>query len=1143
MGAKQITLQAAGLYTYPNNLSEVPPGGLLAANNTIIDKPGVIEPRRGIKYYGSLFTIGTDRAKQLLHYRQRLITHIGTTLAFDDGEGVFTNFNGSFSSASNYRMKSATSRGNLYLTTDKGVYKISAKDATEFSSEANYIKEAGICFPIDPTLALNFSVTGFLNAGLQVGYKVLFGYKDANNNENIGSPSSAVIITNNSSTPNAAVSVSFKLPEEINSSEYYFRIYRTQPATVASDVYRLVFQGNLTSSDISLGEIIYTDKLADESWYSGIPLYTNTTDEGPLTANDPPPFAKDIAVYNSHTFFSDTRQQHQALFSILNVSGFTSGVSNIVFTDGTNTSTYTYAGLAETSRITAIAGASIPDRSFIKLYGGNDYTKVAIWFDRTGTSLPPSSSEVNGFFLVKIDAITGTPTANTIAARIKTALDTSYSSEFTTTVSTNIVTIVNVKAGSATNIANSTASPTGMTVQTIVEGFGENASTKQVLLSTNSNVAAAADETAKSLVRVINAQSSEFFTATYLPSGSPDIISGNILIRKKDYSETPIYIGSTDLNTVSSYSPEINKIFVNTVSTGNPCTITTLSNHNLISKSTVLVYGASTSLTINGLQKITVTDVDEFQIPVNVTSVTSGGFTITTSFVSTNYAFGNRLYYSKFNQPEAVPFANFFDIGSKDNPIQRIVALRESLFIFKKDGIFRLTGDSSTNFTVSLFDNTNIIVAPDTASVLDNQIYVFTTQGVIKISEVGFDVISIPIKEKFIPFITSNPSIDQIAFSVPYQTDRAYLIWTVSSRQDTYATVCYRYSLSTQSWTEWKEPKTCAVVLNGQDKLYFGSAIKNTLEVERKNFDRFDYADREIASSLIAGRLTGNSIRPTSFEEIEVEDVISQTQYVTIYQYNSLLRKLDLDFSVMVKDFLSSLEMRAGDNLTEKMIELAAKLNVVDTNPFVDSNGNTSYVFTVTSNFEEIQTQFNEIVDRLNESPTFSFINYQRSEGTVFFEAIVTSLDTIFKVVELSITPQFMQGNLVIYKGIKTVIEYSPQTAGDSVQLKQFYQGTWMFAYRSFYTAQVGYTSDLSLAYENVPFFPSSSGVFGQFSWGDGAIWGGTGDRVQLRTYIPRDKQRARFLTCRLQHGVALESYESYGVSISYNDNSDRAYR
>ncbi len=122
---------------------------------------------------------------------------------------------------------------------------------------------------------------------------------------------------------------------------------------------------------------------------------------------------------------------------------------------------------------------------------------------------------------------------------------------------------------------------------------------------------------------------------------------------------------------------------------------------------------------------------------------------------------------------------------------------------------------------------------------------------------------------------------------------------------------------------------------------------------------------------------------------------------------------------------------------------------------------------------------------------------------------------------------------MIIYKGIKTEVEYAPQHAGDPASHKQFSVGTLMFERRSFYTAQVGYKSDISDNYEEISFIPNSAGIFGGSTWGDGTIWGGQGDQAQIRTYIPLKKQRCRFLGCKFTHGVALESFQLYGLALS----------
>ncbi|WP_434127577.1 hypothetical protein, partial [Enterococcus faecium] len=55
---------------------------------------------------------------------------------------------------------------------------------------------------------------------------------------------------------------------------------------------------------------------------------------------------------------------------------------------------------------------------------------------------------------------------------------------------------------------------------------------------------------------------------------------------------------------------------------------------------------------------------------------------ISTASSSTNNDTPHRVYYSKQFQPEAVPSLNYFDIGSSEYAILRIVPLRDSVFVF-----------------------------------------------------------------------------------------------------------------------------------------------------------------------------------------------------------------------------------------------------------------------------------------------------------------------------------------------------------------------------------------------------------------------------------------------------------------------------
>lgn len=978
MANQIVTLKAAGLQTYYQTLMEIAPGALLKANNVVINRDGVIEPRRGIKAY----SLATDKTKQLLEYKGRLIRHVQTKLAYDNGSGTFTDFYGDYTETeTGLRIKSVEAKSNFYFTTDQGVKKISAKSAADFTLP-NIIEDAGGPKAIAGFLDIN-PAAGFLPLNDSCSYRILWIITDRNNNLIFGAPSASMTITNTSVATDCSVDLNFQIPYNVtlntiaylnntlfplvgdpskiyldttnneayrwNGSsyvqysavtDYKYRIYRSETATgTPSDELYQVYEGTPTATDLENGYIDYTDSLSEALRIGGVPLYTNQYGgEGILKSNEPPPAAKDIALFKGHMFYANTRTRHSAIFTILDLSTFTAGTSDLIIS-------------------------------------ANTYT-----FDTT-----------------------------------------------------------------------------------------EDISLKKVLLSTNPNPQLAIEETAKSLVTVINGDPNEIISAYYLSVAGET--SGKVLLQKKDAEDVPFYLGTNDTAIVQSFTPELGT-------------------------------------------------------PVN----------ILTKFVSSAEVNGNRVYYSKYQEVEAVPILNYIDIGSKEQDILRIIPLRESLFILKADGVFRLAGDPGSNpvWDVGPFDTTSVIKAPDTAVTLTNQCYYFSNQGIVKLNESSLEPISRPIEDKLLPFIATNPNLATASFSVPYESDRALLVWTVLTKTDTYATVCYRYNVLTNTWTEWKIPKLCGILKREKDnhvpddKLYFGSATDNYVEVERKNFDRFDYADRQIDITLTPSALNDTVINPTGFNNISVEDVILQEQYVTMYQFNSLLRQLDNDNGLLVHNFYDDLKMSNGENLTSKMNNLVAKLDIADpTAPLY------STLWTSPLNFQTIQTQFNNIIDKLNASPIAYLSNYRKSLGTINYEAIVVSLNRLTQQATLNIAPAFMVGPLVLYKGIKTEVEYAPQHASSPESFKQFSTGTFMFERRSFHIAQVGYNSDLSDNFEEITFYPKSAGVFGGADWGDGTVWGGNGDQAQIRTYIPLKKQRCRFLGCKFLHGVALDSFQLYGLALS----------
>lgn len=943
MSNQIYTLKASGLQTFFQSLMEVPPGGLLKATNTVIDREGVISPRRGFTTYSSQLN---DPIKQLLEYKKKIIRHVGTKLSYDNGFGNFTEFEGDYEEAdSRYRLKSTEFKSNLYFCDKNGVKKISAKSSSDFST-SGVIRDCGAPKAISGTLQLNGS-SGFLVKGTAVSYRVVWLYTDNNDNLILGAPSSSMTI-NNTSDGDRDVELTFQIPYNVTSLNFKYRIYRSEMSTFGtpSDETYQVYEASITSTELTNRKVIIVDSLPESLRIGGIPLYTNQySGEGILNSNEPPPVAKDIAIFQNHMFYANTRTRHRAILTLKTVAGFTAGVSDLVI----NGVVYTFDSFED-------------------------------------------------------------------------------------------VVLKKVKLGTV-------------------------------------------EETIRSLVKTINSDPSESISAYYLSNigDSP----GKFLLEKKTLEDNVFYVGTNDPSITINFTPEIG----------------------------------------------------------------TGG-SLSTKVTSTSEAYSNRIYYSKFLENEAVPLTNYLDVGGRDSEIKRILPFRDALYIFKEDGIFKMTGEGSKNpsWSVDVHDNTSFLRGADTLITLGNQCYYFSNQGVVRLNESDSTPISKPIQNKLLPFLTTSPSIEQASFCLPYESDKSLLLFTVKKDTDTIATICYRYNINSNSWTDWKISKTCGIVSTHLDRLYLGSS-DNYVEIERKNFDRFDYADRELTTQLTVNQLQENVIGLPIFQSLDIGDVILQKQYVTITEINCFLKHLDLDPKLKATNFYNELKMSIGDNLTQTMVLLRDKLRIAD--PAVDwsgpdINGNLDYEFVPsTTDFLSIQNQFNYMIDRLNTSPNTFLKNYRKSENVKVYEASITELNNLTFNATLNIAPAFIQGNLTIYKGIFTEIEYAPQHADSPESFKQFSTGTFMFERRSFYQAEVSYNSDISDNFEKIPVYVTSSGVFGGTTWGDGTVFGGSGDQAQIRTYIPLKKQRCRFLGCKFIHKAALESFNLYGISLTVRRYaiSDRDYK
>jgi hypothetical protein len=245
------------------------------------------------------------------------------------------------------------------------------------------------------------------------------------------------------------------------------------------------------------------------------------------------------------------------------------------------------------------------------------------------------------------------------------------------------------------------------------------------------------------------------------------------------------------------------------------------------------------------------------------------------TYISANDVEPNAIYIAKVQQPEAVPLLSKVYAGAAQKAILRIIALRDSAYVIKEDGIFRITGTNQTDLQVTLLDGTTNVLAQESAVPFNNGVHAFSDQGIANISDSGVGVISRPIEYDIIKVSAEQfTNFENATFAATYESDRKYIYGTVTSTADTYSTQQYVYNSATQTWTRWILNMNCALVLTVDDKLYYGDAVNNFVYQERKRFDATDYAMEEMPVTITSS--TGTTVNVNNTAGVNVGDTIAQ---------------------------------------------------------------------------------------------------------------------------------------------------------------------------------------------------------------------------------------------------------------------------
>ncbi len=221
----------------------------------------------------------------------------------------------------------------------------------------------------------------------------------------------------------------------------------------------------------------------------------------------------------------------------------------------------------------------------------------------------------------------------------------------------------------------------------------------------------------------------------------------------------------------------------------------------------------------------------------------------------------NGVYFSKFQQPDHVPLAQFIPVGRGDKRILRIVPIRNNLFIIKEDGIWIVIGTSASSFTLLIFDSSARCLSPASVQVVDNQAFMLSNQGVVSVSDGGVKIWSRQIEPAITPLLSFS-NLYQCAFGARHEIERNYLLWLPTFSGDTIGTQCFIFNIIRQQWVRWTKSATCAYVNDTNRLLYIGSGSENALLGERSNGTTTDYRD-ETFTVTITGQ-TGTTVTMTT---------------------------------------------------------------------------------------------------------------------------------------------------------------------------------------------------------------------------------------------------------------------------------------
>jgi len=416
---RKLTLRPRGLVTDPSELSSAPPGAMAEAQNVVIRRDGVIEPRPGFKLNYS--ASANQSTRKIVPLSTESLFYVYDTagtpyfrLIKESDESAFsiTQYPGAddFKPPTPFRIgpRAAEARGSTYLTHHGSTLKID--DLTGSTSVG-----AGLLPPNVQAVGGTINATQFaVEVGHVVGYRFVLVREDANGYMVRSAPTETHYASDFAGTD--SYQVTFRLYDVTNyvagstiseagavKAGDVVEVYRsrqTESGTTPEDELFLATSVTVPSSLTALSSdfqsatvdyLEFTDVTPEASL--GASLYTNPSQQGILGSNRRPPAAHDMVNFKRSLFYFNLKLPHRIEVTLENNLSLANSAKTASITTGTNTLTLSsgswdsdvHVGLYVTTDTTvidssarlnppAIAGTVFPAATQIVSVSGADAT-------------------------------------------------------------------------------------------------------------------------------------------------------------------------------------------------------------------------------------------------------------------------------------------------------------------------------------------------------------------------------------------------------------------------------------------------------------------------------------------------------------------------------------------------------------------------------------------------------------------------------------------------------------------------------------------------------------------------------------------------------------------------------------------------